>query len=100
MSLNERSVILPSVSIVLPLSASKEDAKAAAANRISGLLKGGSFEMLTVDLLEEGDLRTPNGVVTGKRYQVSFRKTENVVFLHPDYYRVMEEYTKQRQGRR
>jgi len=85
---------------VLPSSSSKEDAKAAAAERISELLKGESFEVLVVELVEEGQIQTPIGVVSGKRYCVSFRKTQNVVYLHPDYYKVMEQHTKQRQGRR
>lgn len=98
MSLNQRSAILPSVSVVLSPSSSKEDARVAAADRISDLLKGKSFEMLAVDLLEEGELITPIGVIEGKRYMVSFRQTENVVYLHPDYYKVMEKYSKQRRG--
>ncbi len=98
MSLKQRSVILPSVSVVLSSSSSDEDAKAAAAERISELLKGKDFEMLTVDLIEEGELLTPNGSIAGKRYVVSFRQTENVVYLHPEYYKVMEWYTKRRRG--
>lgn len=103
MSLNQHSVILPSVSVVLSPSSSKEDAKVAAAEQISSLLKGKNFEMLAVDLLEEGELITPIGVIEGRRYMVSFRQTENVVYLHPDYYEIMEimeRYTKLRRVRK
>lgn len=98
MSLNQRSVILPSVSVVFPPSSSKEDARLAAAERITSLLDGKDFEVLVVELVEEGELQTPIGVVSGKRYVVSFRKTENIVYLHPDYYEIMGKYTKQRRG--
>jgi hypothetical protein len=94
------SLVLPSISVVLPPSSSEEDARAVASEKLSDLLKGRSFEIVAVDLLEEGAIRTPIGVTNGKRYMISFRRTENVVYLHPDYYEIVAEYNKKRTGKR
>lgn len=89
-------VTLPSVSVVVPPDFSEEEVREVAADKISGLLKGKEFEMVAVDLLEEGDLHTSLGVIHGKRYLVSFQKKINVVYLHPDYLEIMADYTRRR----
>jgi hypothetical protein len=94
MSPEQEDLILPSISVVLPLSSSEEDAKAVASEKLSQLLEGDCFKILAVDLLEEGVISTPIGVTNGKRYMVSFLRTENVVYIHPDYDKIMESYPK------
>jgi len=100
MSQKQQEITLPSVSIVVPSTASTEDAVAEASERISLLLKGASFEVVAVDLIEEGELQTSVGVVVGKRFMISFRRSENVVFLHPDYHKIMMEEHKKRMRNR
>ncbi len=97
MNPNHPSIRLPTVSVVLPPSSSKEDARVAAAEKISGLLgEEQLFEIVDVDVTEQGDIITPIGVIDAIRYSVAFQKKDNIVFLHPDYYEVMADFTKRR----
>ena len=88
---------LPTVSVALPSPSSEDDAAKEAAKRISPMLKPGHvFQIVSIDIVEDGLIKTPLGVVQGKRYQVAFMTKENVVFLHPDYDKIMAEYWKLR----
>lgn len=97
MNPNHPSIRLPSVSVVLSPTSSEEDVRAAAAEQISDLLDEGQlFEIVNVEVIEEGEIITPIGAINAVRYCVAFQKKDNIVFLHPDYYEVMAEYTKAR----
>ena len=77
---------LPQVSLVLPLSSTEEDAKAAAHDLILNGLDIENFEILHVELMEEGHIRTKGGVKEGKRYVVAFRQLYGeVVYTHPNF---------------
>jgi len=77
---------LPQVTLVLSLSSTEEDAEAAAHDLISNGLDLEHFEILHVELMEEGLIRTKKGVIKGKRYVVAFRQLHGkVIFVHPDY---------------
>jgi len=98
MDSEEAGLTLPSISIVAPLELSEEKVRAEAASRLQSTY-GDSIIIVAVDAMETGRLQTPRGVVTGVRYKVSFIKKENVVFIHPDYDKIMSEYTRLREGR-
>lgn len=77
---------LPQISLVLPMSSNEDDARAAASDLILNGLDIEKFEILHVELMEEGRIRTKGGVKEGKRYVVAFRQLHGeVVYLHPDF---------------
>lgn len=86
----ESGLSLASVSIVAPCRISDEDVRTAAADRLSDVLKCG-FEIVAVDIVEEGEIETPLGVIKGVRYMVSFIRKEDVIFTHPDYEELLSE---------
>lgn len=50
-----------------------------------------NFEILSVEVFEEGMLKTKAGFVEGRRYSVTFRELHgSIIFLHRDYEEIME----------
>lgn len=85
--------ILPQISVVLPTSSTEEDARAAARDLISNVLNLDFFEILHIELTEEGILKTKEGVKEGKRYRVAFRQLhEEVIYVHPDYDKIINSF--------
>lgn len=82
---SDPSLALSSISIVVPSRVSEDDIRAAAAVRLSTILDSKCFEIVAVDLIEEGEITTTEGVIYGFRYLVSFVRTENVIFLNSHY---------------
>ena len=81
---------LPQVTLVLSMSSTKEDAEAAAHDLISNGLDLDFFEILHVELMEEGMIHTKKGVMEGKRYSIAFRQLhEEVIYVHPDFDEIM-----------
>jgi len=81
---------LPHVTLVLPLSSTEDDAKEAAHDLILNGLDLENFEILHVELMEEGEIRTKKGLIEGKRYLVAFRQVHGeVVYTHPDLDAIM-----------
>lgn len=81
---------IPHVTLILPLSATESDARESAEDMIRNGLNLVSFEIVHVELLEEGLIQTPGGVKSGRRYAVAFRKTEgSVIYVHPDYEQIV-----------
>ena len=75
---SDLSLALSSISIVAPCRLSDEDIRAAATDRLSNVLSGTGFEIVAVDLVEEGKIQTQYGLIDGVRYMVSFiRKEDN-----------------------
>lgn len=81
---------IPHVSLILPLSANEADARQAADDMIRNGLQLKSFEIVHVELVEEGMIQTPRGVRKGRRYLVAFHRTEgDVVYTHPNYKEIL-----------
>jgi len=81
---------LPQVTLVLSLSSTEEDAEAVAHDMITNGLDLEHFEILHVEMMEEGMIRTKKGVIEGRRYVVAFRQLHGkVIFVHPDYDDIM-----------
>lgn len=81
---------LPHLSLVLPLSSTEEDAREAARQVISDRLDISTFEILQVELIQEGMIHTRDGTKEGKRYRVVFRQIYGeVVYIHPDFDAIM-----------
>ncbi len=81
---------LPQVTLVLPLSSTEDDAKKAAHDLILHGLDLENFEILHVELMEEGEILTKAGLIEGKRYVVAFRQLHGkVVYTHPDFDAIM-----------
>lgn len=77
---------LPQITLVLPHSSTNEDAKEAARELISNALDIKNFEILHVEMVQEGSIRTKLGTIEGRRYSVAFRQLHGkVIFVHPDY---------------
>lgn len=77
---------LPQISLVLPLTSTEEDARAVAHDLISNGMDIDRFEILHVELMEEGPIETKNGIRKGKRYLVAFRQLYGeVIFVHPEF---------------
>ena len=81
---------LPQLSVVLPMSSTKDDAKEAAHDLISNGMEISNFEILHVEFVGEGQFRSRGSMVTGKRYIVAFEQLQGeVVFIHPNYDEIM-----------
>ncbi len=58
--------------LVMPLEAPYSDVVKMAQRGLESLLKVSDFEILSITLLEEGELDTPKGKMDGKRYKVVY----------------------------
>jgi hypothetical protein len=88
------SIRLPSISVVLSPESSKEDAEVAAIEKISGLVsRGQTFKIIHVEVIKKGDISTHIGIIDAVRYSVSFQIKENVVYIHPDFLKIMKDHT-------
>jgi len=77
---------VPHVTIILPPSSTEDDAVEAATDLISDGLNVKRFDILHVEMVEEGEFKTAAGVLPGKRYIVAYlEKLGEVIYLHPDY---------------
>jgi len=86
-----QEIRLPHIFVVLSLSSTEDDAKSEAHDRLSEVFN--SFEILHIELVEEGLLQTRSGPKIGKRYQIAFRELHGeVVFVHPDYDSIMSRF--------
>ena len=76
--------------VVLPPTSDTSDARAKADELIRDRLGIENFEIMLVELEEEGQVATPGGIVQGKRFRVAFRQTHGVVvYVHPDYDKIV-----------
>lgn len=92
-------VRLPSVSVVVPIYASEEDAKVEALNKLEPLKKKGcSYNIVSAEEVESGFMSIGNEIVNGRRFIVWFAKTQNVVFVHKDYLDIMKKRTREIRG--
>jgi len=82
--------ILPQIRLVLPPSATEQDAKIAASDMISRVLKVKYFKILNIELLEDGPMETPFGTRIAKLFLIAFQELSKqeageVVWVHPNY---------------
>lgn len=81
---------LPHIMVVVPPTSDDSDARSMADEIIRDRLGIKNFEIMLVELDEEGQVATPGGVVEGRRYRVAFRQTHGVVvYVHPDYDKIV-----------
>lgn len=57
----------------MPLDAPFCDVENMARKGLSSKLKLSNFEITNIELLEQGELDTPQGKMEGKRYKISYR---------------------------
>src|SRR5690606_8186153 len=87
----EHEVRVPQFFVTLALASSKEEARAAAERIIIDKLNILNFEILSIEVSEEGMLKTKDGIKEGRRYSVAFRELHgSIVFLHEDYEEIMK----------
>lgn len=87
---NVHEIRVPHIMISVPPESDESDAKALAESIIRDRLKINSFEILLVELEEEGLIQVPGGMVEGKRFRVAFRQVYGVVvYIHPEYDKYM-----------
>lgn len=85
---------LPHLAVILPMESTPDDAVEVAREQIRTRLDLKCFEICHVQLMETGQIQTPNGVVNGKRYIVAFQQTHpEVIFEHPDFAEIMKRGT-------
>ncbi len=81
----EREKRVPHVTIILPVESTEDDAVEAAKDLISSGMNVKRFDILHVEM-EEGEFKTADGVLLGKRYIVAYlEKLGEVIYLHHDY---------------
>lgn len=83
---------LPQITLVLSPSSTEDDARAVASDMISNGLDIERFEILHIEMMEEGTIQTKNGMIKGRRYVVAFRQLYGeVIFTHPDFDKIMDQ---------
>lgn len=77
---------VPNVTVILPVASTEDDAVEVATELISEGMNVKRFDILHVEMVEEGEFKTVDGVLLGKRYLVAYlEKLGEVIYLHPDY---------------
>lgn len=77
---------VPHVTVILPVASTEDDAVEVATDLISSGMNVKRFDILHVEMVEEGEFKTEDGVLPGKRYIVAYlEKLGEVIYLHPDY---------------
>lgn len=77
---------IPHIMVSTPPDGNESDARGVAESIIRDRLGIKSFEIVFVELDEEGLIQISGAVMQGKRFRVAFRQTHGeVVYVHPDY---------------
>jgi len=87
---NMHEIRVPHIMINVPHESGESDVRALAESIIRDRLRIENFEILLVELEEEGLIHVPGGMVEGKRFRVAFRQVYGVVvYTHPEYDKYM-----------
>lgn len=82
---------LPQFRIVLPITATEEDAEHFARKVISDQLDISNFEIVDVTLIHEGKIETPFGPKAGRKFLIAFQEIEEVIYTHPNYDKIVKD---------